>query len=187
MKSRRSKWASGIGAVLVGGGLLIASYGSGVTPASASQPASATGNPTLRWDSNYPSASRFITAFPGAVLDKNTGLVWEQAPDATLRQWLAVTRDCLNKNVGGTVGWRLPSIVELKSVQDPSLSPPFLATGAFLGVQSAIYWSATTWVADPTNYAWATTFSSGLVHPLLSNGNLALAWCVRGPMNADSY
>lgn len=40
------------------------------------------GNHTLRWDTNHPSASRFVklAAFNNeAVLDKNTGLVWEQA------------------------------------------------------------------------------------------------------------
>ena len=38
-------------------------------------------NHTLRWDTNNLSASRFTTAFTGAVLDHNTGLVWEQAPN----------------------------------------------------------------------------------------------------------
>ena len=40
-------------------------------------------NHTLRWDTNNASATRFTTAFTGAVLDNNTGLVWEQAPAAT--------------------------------------------------------------------------------------------------------
>ena len=131
--------AGSLGALVLGG-VLVASYGSGVAPAGAQTPTTSaiiitklnqilallTGaagqqnNHTLRWDTNNPSATRFTTAFPGAVLDKNTGLVWEQAPDATTRTWAVATRYCVNKNVGGTVGWRLPSVVELKSVQDPS-------------------------------------------------------------------
>ena len=87
------------------GGLLITGWGLGVT--SAAPPASNPGNPfqaildkldqvlaaitgaagqgnhTLRWDTNHASATRFTTAFTGAVLDNNTGLVWEQAPAAT--------------------------------------------------------------------------------------------------------
>ena len=143
------------------------------------------GNHTLRWDTNNASATRFSTAFPGAVLDKNTGLVWEQAPDATARAWAAATSYCVNKNVGGTRGWRLPSVVELASVQDPSLPAPFVPANVFTGVQSANYWSATTNAEIPTS-AWLVPFGSGSVGPedKASSGH---AWCVRGGMNADAY
>ena len=66
---------------------------------------------------NNPSASRFTTAFHGAVLDKNTRLMWEQAPDPTPRvlqgfgEPNGATNYCINKKVpavGGTRGWRLP-------------------------------------------------------------------------------
>ena len=209
MNSRSSRWVSAIGAVLVGGGLVMASYGSGVTPAAAAPPANNPGNPfqaildkldqvlaaitggagagnhTLRWDTNNPSASRFTTAFTGAVLDQNTGLVWEQAPDASSRTWSAATSYCVNKTVGGTVGWRLPSVVELKSVQDPSLATPFVPASIFTGVQSANYWSATSHAGNPT-VAWDVGFGHGDVF----NGSKAptnLAWCVRGGMHADAY
>ena len=214
MNSRSSRWVSAIGAVLVGGGLVIASYGSGVTPAAAAPPANNPGNPfqaildkldqvlaaitggagagnhTLRWDTNNPSASRFTTAFPGAVLDQNTGLVWEQAPDATTRIWATATNYCVNKTVGGTRGWRLPSVVELASLIDPSLPAPFVPASAFTiggspGVQSAFYWSATT-NADGPDGAWRVLFSSGFVD-FSSKPLTSLAWCVRGGMNADAY
>ena len=80
------------------------------------------------WDKNLPSASRFtvLTAFGGAaVRDNNTGLVWEQSPDVTPDRWAQQVAVCLNKTVGGTTGWRLPSVVELNSVRDPSLPVPF--------------------------------------------------------------
>jgi hypothetical protein len=125
-------------------GLVLANYGGGVTPSAAVPPldnpgipyqalldkldqvlAALTGaagqnNHTLRWDTNNPSGSRFTTAFTGAVLDKNTGLVWEQAPSETFRFWEKVspapegaTNHCINKEVGNTRGWRLPSVAEL--------------------------------------------------------------------------
>ena len=53
---------------------------------------------TQNWDKNLPSASRFtvLAAFGNhAVRDNNTGLVWEQAPDATPRIWV---------NFAGTLG-----------------------------------------------------------------------------------
>jgi Protein of unknown function (DUF1566) len=125
-----------------------------------------------------------------AVLDRETGLVWEQASDATNRPWTGATSSsassyCANKMVGGTAGWRLPSVVELKSVQNPSLPAQFVPLSIFTGVQSAPYWSATAVAWDPT-LAWHVYFHTGLVdeEPVTSTN---LAWCVRGPMNADAY
>ena len=217
LRSRRSKWVSGIGAVVLSGGLVVAGSGIGVTPAGAtdfvnpfpiiiaklnqileklSTSGGGGGNHTLRWDTNNPSATRFTTAFPGAVLDNNTGLVWEQAPDGTPRNWATATSYCVNKKVGNTVGWRLPSVVELKSVQDGSTGAvaPFVPASAFTlstsdatpGVQSALYWSAATNGDDPT-LAWVVFFSDGRVVNDIKTTHSNHAWCVRGGMNADTY
>jgi hypothetical protein len=73
-------------------------------------------NYTLRWDQALPAAQRFVVlaAFNNeAVLDKNTGLVWEKSPQTTTNTWLGACHDCLNKTIGGQKGWRLPSIPEL--------------------------------------------------------------------------
>ena len=191
---KRQRVLAGSLGALVLGGVLVASYGSGVAPAWAQTPTTSaiiinklnqilallTGaagqqnNHTLRWDTNNPSATRFTTAFPGAVLDNNTGLVWEQAPDGAPRNW-------------ATVGWRLPSMVELISVQDGSPAPvaPFVPGTVFTGVQLIGYWSATTFAGGPTD-AWVVFFGSGIV--LHGNGaGTGHAWCVRGGMHADQY
>ena len=76
-------------------------------------------------DVDHPSAARFVVAFPGAVLDKQTRLVWEEVPDVTPRTRTDATRYCIDKTVGGTIGWRLPSTVELKSVQETSMASTF--------------------------------------------------------------
>ena len=192
--------AGSLGALVLGG-VLVASVGSGIAPAGAQTATTSSiiisklnqilalltgaageqNNHTLRWDTNNPSASRFTTAFPGAVLDKNTGLVWEQAPDATTRTWAGATSYCVNKGVGGTVGWRLPSVVELKSVQDPSLPAPFVPTTVFTGVQS-FYWSATA-RADVPSGAWVV--GGGV--SVEAKTDPYHTWCVRGGMNADQY
>lgn len=202
MKSSKIRWIRGVGAVVLVGALLGTSVvvadddkGKGKNPFAqilakldeilSKLSGSGDGNHTLRWDTNNPSASRFTTAFTGAVLDKNTGLVWEQAPDAAPRAWADATHYCVNKAVGGTVGWRLPSVVELKSVQDPSLPPPFVPASVFTGIQSVAYRSATTRAANPT-LAWVVFFDNGTVFdaPHATPGH---AWCVRGGMNADAY
>jgi hypothetical protein len=186
MKTRRFL-AVMVGVMVLSVGLVLANYGGGVTPATAADILK--DNHTLRWDTNNPSATRFITAFPGAVLDKNTGLVWEQAPDATGRTWGSATDHCVNKNVGGTRGWRLPSVAELASVLDgsPGAVAPFVPASVFTGVQLADYWSATAFAADgPAVNAWLVRFFIGNVIGAGKAGS-NLAWCVRGPMNADSY
>ena len=197
--------AGSLGALVLGG-VLVASYGSGVAPAGAQTPTTSaiiitklnqilallTGaagqqnNHTLRWDTNNASATRFTAAFTGAVLDNNTGLVWEQAPDATQRTtWISANATCINKQVGGTRGWRLPSVVELGSLMDPSLPAPFVPASVFTGVQSFNYWSATTSAENPT-LGWNMYFLSGYVFHAVKTDAYHV-WCVRGGMNADVY
>ena len=203
MRSRRMRWLTRILARLLIWGLLLAGSGPGV--ASAASPTTEEilakvdqvlttiggiqdGNHTLRWDQNLLAAQRFVIlpAFNNeAVLGKNTGLVWEQAPDATARPWAAATSYCVNKNVGGTRGWRVPSVAELTSLIDPSLPAPFVPATAFTGLQSSLYWSATS-SADIPNRAWPVFFSVGDVNPSLKASS-HYVWCVRGGMNADQY
>jgi hypothetical protein len=88
-----------------------------------------------KWGKNLSSTSRFtiLSEFnEAAVRDNNTGLVWERTQ--TLNSggtWVEATLRCLQRQVGGTTGWRLPSIVELNSVRDPILPPPFVPASAF--------------------------------------------------------
>ncbi|MDF0675908.1 MAG: DUF1566 domain-containing protein [Nitrospira sp.] len=144
------------------------------------------------WDENLPSASRFtvLNAFGGAaVRDNNTGLVWEQAPDAGIEDGGTAVGVCLMKAVGGTRGWRLPSVVELTSLLDgsPGAVAPFIPTSVFSGVRvDTGYWSATTWAETPTS-AWTVNFSNGTVGPAGKSAASNRAWCVRGGMNADQY
>jgi hypothetical protein len=147
----QSTWVRRVGMITLVAGLLLTSYGLGVTAAAPPVKETPQGTVTQNWDKNLPSASRFtvLTEFGGAaVRDNNTGLVWEQTADAINRPWTGVATTsassyCASKIVGGTAGWRLPSVVELKSVQDPSLPAPFVPLSIFTGVQSAPYWSAT--------------------------------------------
>lgn len=205
MNTMRSTWPSAVaGVVLIGSGLLM-NYGTEV-PSTGAQAASANQLTVMinklnqimaaigehsteqfhaAVDTDNSPAPRFVAAFPGAVLDKNTGLVWEAVPDATPRNWTDAIRYCVNKAVEGTIGWRLPSMVELKSVQDPSMAPPFVPASVFPDVQSTIYWSASTSAKAPVG-VWFVHSIDGRV----SGGNQARtfpAWCVRGGINTEQY
>ena len=163
--------------------------------------------PTPSWDQQLACASaancpRFIVlsnwidlAHPSggaAVLDRETGLVWEQSPETTSYEWDTgnATSACANRNVGGRKGWRLPSIVELASLIDPTVAAPgptLPAGHPFTNVQhnGGDYWSATTQTFFPTA-AWTASFFDGVVHGFIKTGMWPV-WCVRGGMNADQY
>jgi hypothetical protein len=181
---------------LVAGGLLVAGCGSGDDAAIAqgvSTPTDLSGV-TQNWDKVLPAARRFVVlaAFDNAaVLDKETGLVWEQSPTTTVDDWNDARSQCTTRTTGGRKGWRLPSVHELASLVDPSVAAPgpTLSPGhPFVGVQagqSTGYLSASTSADNPTS-AWAVRFLNGNAIPSPKN-SLNLAWCVRGGMNADQY
>src|SRR5262245_19353975 len=59
---------------------------------------------TPSWDQTLPAATRWIILSnfaSAAVLDRNTGLVWERSPATTAVNWSAAKSGCINKNVGG--------------------------------------------------------------------------------------
>ena len=129
----------------------------------------------------------FCTLMETGILDKETGLVWEQSPNySDTLHWYSAKSYCYDLNKGGRKGWRLPTTEELTSLVDLTQSNPALPSGhPFNNVYVAdYYWSATTW-DDIPDYAW-------LVH--MGNGNLAFdhkldyvhhVWCVRGGQGVD--
>lgn len=129
--------------------------------------------------------SNFASA---AVLDRETGLVWEQSPATTTSTWSPARFACASRTTGGRKGWRLPSVHELASLVDPSVAPPgpTLPSGhPFSNVQSSGYWGVTT-VADFPALAWDVFFFNGNVGPR-NKGGSDFVWCVRGGMNADAH
>jgi hypothetical protein len=146
------------------------------------------------WDQKLPASTRFVVLTDWssqAVLDRETGLVWEQAPSATLQTWSTALNSCANLKNGGRMGWRLPSVHELSSLIDPTVTPSgttsTLPVGhPFTNVVGTFYWSATTYAPGPT-VSWRISFFGGQVATLGGKGNAENWWCVRGGMNADAY
>lgn len=138
------------------------------------------------WSQKLPAAQRFELVLDGAgVLDKETGLVWEQSPSTTTQYWSNAIYACDSKNVGGRLGWHLPTVEQLASLVDTSVvgTPKLPAGHPFTGVQSSVYWSATT-VAYGTTNAWVVGFYGGDVgYDDKTIGNYV--WCVRGGQTDD--
>lgn len=144
------------------------------------------------WDKviNKPTRFKVLSDFANdAVLDKETGLVWERDahlgdPDQTAQQeWKGLRQSCYDAVIGGRAGWRGPTASELSSLLDPSNANPALPLGhPFLNVQLGDYW--TTSIPFPDDFPnTASTVS------FLGNGDVSydvkseikFLWCVRGP------
>jgi len=147
------------------------------------------------WDTQINEPSRFTVLSDfnkEAVLDKETGLVWQQSPgDARDRNptetWLQAQWICNTRTVGNRKGWRLPTLQELASLVDPTQSNPALPSGhPFTNVQvpSSKYWSASTRALTPTA-AWLVRFSDGDVSVGIKANKAFHVWCVRGGQGVD--
>jgi len=144
---------------------------------------------TPSWDQTFPSSQRFMVLTnlgSAAVLDRETGLVWERSPDAAIVTWYAALASCTQRAIGGRKGWRLPSVYELSSLMDPSVpSPgPLLPAGhPFTGFvpngPGAFFWTSTSF-SDPPLLAWEMTFAlnDGAATALKEMFSFR-AWCVR--------
>jgi hypothetical protein len=169
-------------------------------PAFGTDPIDPATQPHLKsWSNVIVNANRRFVVLSdfgnAAVLDRETGLVWERHPDDS-GTWEDAVRTCWLRQTGGRMGWHLPLIEELASLVDsnvpapgPALPPghPFqnVQTG---GLFESAYWSSTTDVRQaflPTQ-AWEVRFFDG------STGDSGKTvtrhvWCVRGGTHADKY
>jgi hypothetical protein len=148
----------------------------------------------LSWDKKLPCDStsncpRFeVLADWGnaAVLDNETGLVWEKSPSTSCYEMTFAIGHCADLNVGSRKGWHLPTTEQLASLADTSVavSPKLPSGHPFIGVLSgdSFYWSDKAVVF----------FSDGRVVLITGPGctdgccGPEHVWCVRGGQSVDS-
>ncbi len=177
--------------LLLGGATLVLAVGfamvgvlSPLSPAFAAQGSGS-------WDVAYPTAAlRFdvLATMPGAVLDRETDLVWERTVSQGAFTWFGSHDRCNRLALGGRMGWRVPTIQELTSLQDTSvttgirLTPghPFILGGWTIGQH---IWSATT-DASITGNGWTHELSGGVFK--IGKNSLAHLWCVRFRQGVDA-
>jgi hypothetical protein len=138
------------------------------------------------WDRRLPTANRFKVVYDGeAVLDQETGLVWDRHPGTFPSLWSVAIGTCLSSTVGNRRGWRLPRADELQSLMDTTQSTPPLPSGhPFVNVNTTdgqSYWSATDAAGSTVNvYSVGFAFNGQFFMPPKS-GAAQYRWCVRGP------
>lgn len=129
-----------------------------------------------------------------AVLDRETGLVWERSPDpgsppgTRNKTWIAAVDHCNTLTTGNRLGWRLPTSQELASLVDPSVgSVPLLPAGhPFTNVAPGPgnYWTAT---IDASSASFALAMHFEVIGFSKDNkGSAGFAWCVRGGQGVDA-
>jgi hypothetical protein len=142
------------------------------------------------WDQQIPTAQRFIVLTNwnnAAVLDRETGLVWQRAPSASRELWSTARFHCQINTTGNRLGWRLPAVEELSSLLDPTQTNPALPPGhPFQGIFSST--AAAYWTSETTQTGGAATLSlldAGLLAIFSQNSN-NFFWCVRGGAGAQA-
>lgn len=146
------------------------------------------------WSQTFPAATRFVVLANfnnQAVLDRETGLIWERSPDTAIRQRFIAVQFCYERRTGGRMGWRLPSEEELMSLVDPANIPtqfftgfpaslptghPFLNVGD--GYMSTSVFGAPFGPADGGFLGVSLVF--GIIQSSSSGDEDFRTWCVRG-------
>ena len=173
------------------------------SPANAQTTANGPYYATPSWDQTLACATtancpRFIVLSnmsSAAVLDRETGLVWERSPTAPPTvpytfTWVDAQSHCNKLIVGKRKGWRLPTLQELSSLVDPdqaSLTVPNLAIPPghpFSNVLGYDYWTATTIASDIRLAHIIQIQPNGAMNQEVKTSN-AYAWCVRGGPGVD--
>ena len=138
------------------------------------------------WDTKIDDTSRFKLVLDGeAVLDRETGLVWEKSPYAGTMSWATAAYTCYGQVIGERRGWRLPTIEEFSSLIDDNQSNPTLPNNhPFENLYNDYYWSIT---SSPFNSSSALVIdlgTGGFTNAPKSNEGLH-RWCVRGGYGHD--
>jgi hypothetical protein len=130
-----------------------------------------------------------------AVLDKETGLVWQRTLSDYSDPWSQARYWCNNLSLGGRQGWRLPTVNEMASILDWSVHG--LPNGHPFTVQtpqSGYWWTSTTvdrWYAadgsvyDYTHWAYCIPVFGSIVSTCQKRFDDLYIWCVRGGLGVD--
>jgi hypothetical protein len=145
----------------------------------------------LKWPMpNAPSAGlanpqSYDTSQSGRVIDRVTGLTWQAAFGGLFPQGMAASY-CTGLVLGGQMGWRLPSVIELASIADDtkasfnstnSTYTPAIDQAVFPNTPSEAFWTATPVEGGSLQY-WTVSFSDGGTSPTDST-TTAWARCVK--------
>jgi len=123
------------------------------------------------WEDN----ARFTYIGTSVLIDYLTGLMWAKSANALPRTWAAAVDYANQSTYAGFDDWRLPNLREMRSLLHYGRNAVTWLDGVgFDGLQSARYWTSTTFYYNTAN-AWYVHLSQGgsFVAPK-SNSNYVL-------------
>lgn len=104
-------------------------------------------------DSDFPSGG-------AAILDRETGLVWQRSPGTSQTEQSNAQVNCANEGTGGRGSWRVPSYQELASLFEYTGQFGNLPTGhPFQNLQAGNYWSYNQY--QNATSGWMISFANG--------------------------
>lgn len=119
-----------------------------------------------------------------AVLDKETGLVWERSPDTDKKPFDGAVVYSTTKVVVRRKGWRLPAIEELLSLVSPGNTNPTLPAGhPFVNLRlDDFYWSMTQGIpsGNEPRLVWGYNFGNADTSCMVVAMVARYTWLVRG-------
>jgi len=127
------------------------------------------GNPRVAPDSRYVVSEPDPVGHPNeqVVRDLETGLEWKQCSEgqsgtsctglASSLNWSAALSAAQAATWAGHADWRLPNVLELRSLAETGCRDPSINTTVFPGTSSGWYWSSTSPVFSTTG-SWAVGF-----------------------------
>ena len=146
------------------------------------------------WDQQLPASTRFVVLTnwgSQAVLDRETGLVWELTPSTNQSEavsWVGALVNCREFPIAGRFGWRLPTEEELATLLDPTQSNALPAGHPFQGIAAGDeFWTAST-SEDLSSAAYFVLFSTAAGFTFVDEklATFHRVWCVRGGSGAQN-
>jgi formylglycine-generating enzyme required for sulfatase activity len=101
------------------------------------------------------------------VTDPNTHLTWQRALDGQVRAWDEASAYCSTLTLAGG-GWRLPTMSELQSLIDETVTAPAIDQDAFPATPGEGFWAGTP-LAGMAPYRWFVSFDRGIAYNALPN------------------
>ena len=146
---------------------------------------------TLQCDAT--ACPRFELVMDGAaVLDHETGLVWQRVVNNAPWTWSGAINQCKYVNTGQRWGWHLPTVEQLESLiarRGVGVVPKLPEGHPFIDVliDGSYYWTATSYIHP--GEAYVLSFGEGSILDRLQGRNkeeLRPGWCVRGGQIYDA-
>jgi len=132
---------------------------------------------------------QFVVSGDGlTVTDTITGLMWQRdgsgtrqatGCDGTRCTWGGAKNYCAGLNLGGLSGWRLPAVMELRTIVDFTVtSGARIDATAFPGTPADRFWTSSPY-AGSSGYAWYVNFNYGYSYDVDVVGHYNRVRCVR--------